>query len=136
MTTIDTVNLLINISDNMKLRIMPNKLEMLDAFEEYISKGGSILSFAEYYNAKNENCEFEPEKQVILLALCEELAITGDYHKIFLILNTIFSVERWTLNSFKRFMACVKESMLLQPLYGSIFALHENCKNYMKSISD
>ena len=65
----------------MKVRITPNKLEMLDAFEEYISKGGSILSFAEYYNSTNDNREFEPEKQVILLALCEELAMTGDYHK-------------------------------------------------------
>ena len=100
MTTINTVDLLNILSIMMRLRITPNKLEMLDAFEEYISKGGSILSFAEYYNSTNDNSEFVPEKQVILLALCEELAMTGDYHKIFLILNTIFSVERWTLDSF------------------------------------
>jgi hypothetical protein len=118
----------------MKMRITPTNLEMLESFEKYVSKGGSILSFAEYYKASNNLGDFKPEKHVIILALCEELALVGDRKKIFDILNIVFSVERWTLKSFKRFMICVRDSELLGPLYGGIFDLHENCKNYMKTM--
>ena len=118
----------------MKIRVSPQRLEMLNSFEDYLSKGGNILSFAEYYKSTNNLGNFKPEKHVILLALCEELAIAGHKNKIFEILNTIFSLERWTLSSFKRFMACVKDSELLNPLYDGIFALHENCKNYIKTM--
>ena len=118
----------------MKMRITPTNLEMLESFEKYISQGGSILSFAEYYKASNNLGDFKPEKHVIILALCEELALVGDRKKIFDILNVVFSVERWTLKSFKRFMICVRDSELLGPLYGGIFDLHENCKNYMKTM--
>jgi len=118
----------------MKMQITPTNLEMLDSFEKYLSKGGSILSFAEYYKASNDLGDFKPEKQVILLALCEELAMVGDRRKIFDILNVIFSVERWTLKSFKKFMICIRKSELLSPLYNGIFDLHENCKNYMKTM--
>ena len=118
----------------MKVRITTKKLEMLESFEDYVARGGSILSFADYYVSSN-NCEdFNPEKYLIILALCEELAIAGDHQKIFDVLNTVFSVERWTLKSFKQFMACVRDSEPLRPFYQAIFALHENCKNYIKSM--
>ena len=118
----------------MKMRITPTNLEMLESFEKYVSKGGSILSFSEYYKASNNLGDFKPEKYVILLALCEELALVGDRKKIFEILNIVFSVERWSLKSFKRFMSSIKNSDLLNPLYDGIFDLHENCKNYMKTM--
>jgi hypothetical protein len=116
------------------LKLNSRKLEVLDSFELYVSKGGNIISFADYYIATNNWKEFEPEKHVIILALCEELAIAGNSNKIFEILSTVFHLERWTLTNFKRFMACVKDSDLLRPYYDGIFALHENCKNYMKSM--
>jgi len=119
----------------MKATIEPTKLEMLSSFEKYISKGGSVLSFPDYYLSTNDVGDFEPEKQVVLLALCEELAMIGDYERIFLVLNTIFSFERWSLKSFKSFMGCIRNSDLLHPLYKGIFNLHENCKNYIKSMS-
>ena len=118
----------------MKIRVTPTNLNMLESFERYISKGGSILSFAEYYKASNNLGDFKPEKYTIILALCEELALVGDRKKIFEILNIVFSIERWTLKSFKRFMICVQDSELLNPLYNGIFDLHENCKNYMKTM--
>jgi hypothetical protein len=118
----------------MRAQITPAKLEMLHSFEKYISKGGSVLSFPDYYLSTNNCGELKPEKQVILLALCEELAMLGDYERIFLVLNTIFSFERWSLKSFKSFMGCVENSEFLQPLYSGIFNLHENCKNYIKSM--
>lgn len=116
------------------MRITPTNLDMLESFEKYIAKGGSILTFAEYYRASNNLGDFTPEKHVIILALCEELALVGDRKKIFDILNVVFSIERWTLKSFKRFMICVRDSELLSPLYNGIFDLHENCKNYMKTM--
>jgi hypothetical protein len=87
------------------MRITPTNLEMLESFEKYC-----------------------------LLALCEELALVGDRKKIFEILNVVYSVERWSLKSFKRFMSSIKNSELLSPLYDGIFDLHENCKNYMKTM--
>jgi hypothetical protein len=118
----------------MKTQEIPPNLEMLNSFEYYISRGGSVLSFADYYISSNDCGDLKVEKQVVLLALCEELAMVGDYDRIFLVLNTIFTFERWTLKSFKQFMACVKRSELLYPLYAGIFNLHENCKNYMKTM--
>jgi len=118
----------------MKATITTSNLEMLNLFEKYISKGGSVLSFPDYYLSTNNIGDLKPEKQVILLALCEELAMLGDYERIFLVLNTIFSFERWSLKSFKSFMGCVRRSELLHPLYNGIFNLHENCKNYIKSM--
>ena len=118
----------------MKIRIQHNKLDVLDSFEKYVSKGGNILSFADFYVASNNLGNFKPDKHIILLGLCEELAMAGDRDRIFLILNTVFSLERWTLKSFKLFMRGVQESELLQPLTHAIFDLHENCKNYMKTM--
>jgi hypothetical protein len=118
----------------MKAHITPANLEMLNSFEKFILKGGSVLSFPDYYLSTNNCGELKPEKQVILLALCEELAMLGDYERIFLVLNTIFSFERWSLKSFKSFMGCIRKSDLLHPFYNGIFHLHENCKNYIKSM--
>jgi hypothetical protein len=118
----------------MKIRIQRNKLEVLDSFEKFVSKGGNILSFADFYVASNHLGNFKPDKHIILLGLCEELAMAGDRNRIFQILNTVFSLERWTLKSFKMFMNGVQDSELLRPLSHAIFDLHENCKNYMKSM--
>ena len=101
-------------------------LDVLNSFEEYVAKGGDILSFASYYNASNYHHAFEPRKEAIILTLCEEYAIVGNYNKIFQILNTIFYMEKWTRHGFKRFMACIADSELLSPLYNGIQALYEN----------
>jgi len=110
------------------------KFEILDSFEDYLTKGGSVLDFPDYYMSTNHFDGLKLEKQVILLALCEDCVMAGDYQRVFNILNVIFSSERWTLNSFKRFLSCVKHSEYLRPFYQSIFNLHENCKNYIKSV--
>lgn len=118
----------------MNSQVPLKELEILNSFNEYLSKGGSILDFADYYLASNHFEGLEIEKPVILLALCEDCVMAGDYQRVFLILNIIFSSERWTLGSFKRFLSCVKDSEQLKPFYHSIFNLHENCKNYIKSM--
>lgn len=110
-----------------------HRLEILTCFEEFEAQGGNILSFADYYNTKYHYHGFEPFKEVLVLALCEDYARVGEYDKIFQLLQVLFSLERWTIRNFKRFMGAVSESKLLAPLQDSIFHLHENCKNYFKS---
>ncbi len=114
------------------MKLPQEKFELIQSFEEYIARGGDILSFADYYNTTNYTEDLSPVKEVIILGLCEEYARVGEYDRIFQILNIIFSLEKWKLNNFKRFMACIEESELLGPLYKSIFNLYENCKNYIK----
>ena len=109
-------------------------LEILRAFNQYTSSGGNVLSFPDYYSTSHHQIGLLYDRQIILLALCEELAIIKDYHRLFLILNTVFSMERWNLRKFKKFMDCIRKSELLSPFYGSIFSLHENCYNYIKSV--
>ena len=110
-----------------------NDLQIVDTFEQYIAKGGDILSFAEYFNSQHPIADFQPYRDVIILALCEEYASLNEFERIFQILHTIFTIERWSLKKYKKFMDYVEDSPLLAPLYRSIFMLHENCKNYMRS---
>jgi hypothetical protein len=114
------------------MKLSPERFELIESFENYIARGGDILSFAEYYNTTNYFEDLHPVKEVIILGLCEEYARVGEYDRIFQILNTVFSLEKWKLDNFKRFMGCVKDSEILEPLYKSIFNLYENCKNYIK----
>jgi hypothetical protein len=109
-------------------------LHMVESFEQYIADGGDILSFAEYFNTQHVAADFRPYRDVIILALCEEYASLSEYDRIYQILHTVFSVERWSLKKYKRFMEYVKVSPLLAPLHESIFMLHENCKNYFRSV--
>jgi len=105
--------------------IVDQELYMLNSFEEYVAKGGDILSFADYYNASHYHIEFEPMKEAILLTLCEEYAIIYNYTKIFQLLDISFASDEWTAKSYKYFMFCVKESELLYPLYNGIKILFE-----------
>ena len=118
---------------NIKIRLTKSSLDILTYYEEYVAEGGNILEFADYYLTKNFCEDVKIEKPVVLIALCEDLVMAGEYNRIYEILNTVFSHERWTLNSFKRFMGCIEDSDVLKPYYRSIFSLHENCKNYLKS---
>jgi hypothetical protein len=109
-------------------------LHMVESFEQYIEDGGDILSFAEYFNTQHVTADFRPYRDVIILALLEEYASLSEYDRIYQILQTVFTVERWSLKKYKRFMEYIKVSPLLAPLYESIFMLHENCKNYFRSV--
>ena len=90
----------------------------------------------EELDGRIDNVENKTNSQEVTLAKIEERTDTlvKGQDRIFEILNIVFSVERWTLKSFKRFMSSVKNSELLNPLYDGIFDLHENCKNYMKTM--
>ncbi len=114
------------------MKLHQEKFELIESFEDYINRGGDILSFADYYNTTNYTEDLNPVKEVIILGLCEEYARVGEYDRIFQILNAVFSLEKWKMDNFKRFMACVEDSEILGPLYKSIFNLYENCKNYIK----
>jgi hypothetical protein len=102
-----------------------NKLEILDSFEEYLTKGGDILSFPDYYRISNCAVDFELQNDPIIIALCEEYAITGDYPKIFQLLNILFHYEKWSLKRYRRFMFCIEKSELLSPLVKGIRQLFE-----------
>ena len=114
------------------MKVAPEKFELIESFEDYIARGGDILSFADYYKTTNYIEDLNIVKEVIILGLCEEYARIGEYDRIFQILNTVFSLEKWKLDNFKRFMACIRDSDILEPLGKSIFNLYENCKNYIK----
>ena len=100
-------------------------LYMVNSFEEYVAKGGDILSFTDYYNASHYHTGFEPIKEAILITLCEEYALIGNYIKIFQLLDMSFSNDDWTDRNFKYFMVCVKESELLYPMYKGIKMLYK-----------
>ena len=100
-------------------------LYMVNSFEEYVTKGGDILSFTDYYNASHYHTGFEPIKEAILITLCEEYALLGNYIKIFQLLDMSFSNDDWTDRNFKYFMMCVKESELLYPMYKGIKMLYK-----------
>jgi hypothetical protein len=102
-----------------------NKLEILDSFEEYLTKGGDILSFPDYYRVSSCPLDFELQNDPIVIALCEEYAISGDYPKIFQLLYVIFHYEKWSLKRYKRFMFCIDKSELLGPLQKGIRLLFE-----------
>jgi hypothetical protein len=105
--------------------ITDQDLYMLNSFEEYVAKGGDILSFADYYNASHYHVEFEPMKEAIILTLCEEYAIIGNFVKIFQLLDTAFSSDDWTAKGFNYFMFCIRESELLCSLYKGIKILFQ-----------
>jgi len=102
-----------------------NKLEILDSFEEYQTKGGDILSFPDYYRFANFTADFELQNDPIILALCEEYAIAGDYAKIFQLLYILFHYEKWSIKRYKRFMYCIEKSELLSPLIKGIRQIFE-----------
>jgi hypothetical protein len=107
-----------------------HKLEILDSFEEYLTKGGDILSFPDYYRISNYVVDTELQNDPIIIALCEEYAIAGDYTKIFQLLYILFHYEKWSLKRYRRFIACIEKSELLSPLAGGIRRLFE--KNLFK----
>jgi hypothetical protein len=107
-----------------------NKLEIVNSFEEYLTKGGDILSFPDYYRVSNYQLDFELQNDPIILALCEEYVLAGDYPKIFQLLYVLFHYEKWSLKRYKRFMFCVEKSELLVPLVKGIRQLFE--KNPLK----
>ncbi len=117
----------------MEYRITKHKFEVFDSFKDYVAQGGSIISFAEYYLFQNETDDQPVARNLVILALCEELILARDYEKMYEVLQAIFSLEIWQLNHFRDFLEHIKESEILSPYYESIFALYENCKNYIKS---
>ena len=117
----------------MKYILSRDKFEILHRFEDYIEQGGSVITFAEYYLFTHEKKDSPAARYQVLLGLCEQLTLAGRQEKMYHILNTIFSLERWQLNNFKSFMSGIAESDTLAPYHNSIFSLHENCKNYIKS---
>lgn len=102
-----------------------NKLEILDSFEDYLTKGGDILSFPDYYRVSACPIDIELQNDPIIIALCEEYAIAGDYPKIFQLLYILFHYQKWSLRRFKRFMFCIDKSELLSPLQKGIRLLFE-----------
>jgi hypothetical protein len=117
----------------MDFKITKHKFEVVESFKDYVAQGGSIISFAEYYLFKNETEDQPVARNLVILALCEELVLARDYEKMYEVLHAMFSLNRWKLDHFKDFLAHTKESEILSPFYQSIFALYENCKNYVKS---
>ena len=117
----------------MDIKISQAKFEVFESFQEYVAQGGSIITFAEYYLFKNETRDEKQARDLVLLALCEEMVLARKHAHMFDVLNTIFTFERWKLSDFKTFLDHISESEILAPYRQSIFALHENCKNYMKS---
>lgn len=117
----------------MNFKVRRDKFEVLHAFEDYLEQGGSIISFAEYFLFIKEKKDSKIARDQIILALCEQLTLVGKQEKMYYILNTLFSLERWQLSNFKSFMSGIASSDTLSPYQKSIFSLHENCKNYIKS---
>jgi hypothetical protein len=109
---------------------MNNKLEILDTFEEYLSKGGDILSFPDYYRVCNCYADLEVQNDPIVIALCEEFFIAGDYTRIFQLLYVLFHYQKWSYGRYKRFMFCIEKSEILSPLTKGIRKLFE--KNPLK----
>jgi hypothetical protein len=101
------------------------ELYMVNSFEEFVDKGGDILSFTDYYNASHYHIDFEPIKEAILITLCEEYALIENYVKIFQLLDVSFNNDVWTERNFRYFIYCVKESELLRPLYTGIKMLYQ-----------
>jgi hypothetical protein len=117
----------------MDIKISQAKFEVFESFQEYVSQGGSIITFPEYYLFKNETKDIKLARDLVLLALCEEMVLARKHAHMFDVLNTIFTFERWKLNDFKTFLDHISDSEILAPYRQAIFALHENCKNYFKS---
>ena len=102
-----------------------NKLEILNSFEDYLTKGGDILSFPDYYRVCNCQADFELQYDPIIIALCEEYAVAGEFTKIFQLLYILFHYQKWGLKRYKRFMFCIEKSELLSPLVKGIRQLFE-----------
>jgi len=119
--------------DMMNFKINEHKFEVVESFKDFVEQGGSIISFAEYYLFKNETDDQPTARNLVILALCEELVLSRDYEKMYEVLHAMFSLNTWKLDHFRDFLIHTKESEILSPYYESIFALYENCKNYMKS---
>jgi len=117
----------------MNFKLSREKYEVLDSFQDYIAKGGSIVTFAEYFLFKNESEDDSEARALVILALCEELVLTRQQDRMYEVLNAIFTIERWKLDDFKQFLKYIEESETLSSYHQSIFALYENCKNYIKS---
>jgi len=117
----------------MNFKVTKHKFEVVESFKDYVSQGGSIISFAEYYLFKNETDDQPIARNLVILALCEELVLSRDFEKMYEVLQAIFSLKTWKLEHFRDFLMHIKESEILSPFHKSIFTLYENCKNYMKS---